>query len=398
MWMVVTFCCLSAGLAAIWFIYLQAFVLKHLCAYCLTAHLCGLFLAIVTLWKHPIGLKAGSMPSFAAIAGLLVLIAGQALGPEPVTYTIESYETQPVSTHADPGDTEIFGAPTENDGGIDGLFAPPSDDFIFEPPTAPDVSKVAPTRSSQGPGVSGLFQLAFQPMLMNSFVTFQQPADQGEAADQGEQAEAAKPAETKPQEPRRLARIGSNIKLDVKQWPLCGSPDAKYVFVEMFDYSCPHCRRTHQLAIQGAKERFGKELAIIALPLPLNTNCNNAIVQTGPKFLESCEIAKLAIAVWRVDPSKFNDFHNWMFSGETKTFASTLAHAQQLVDSTKLNNELNSSMVAGYVNKHVQIYNMVGRGEVPKLLFPSTSVVGEMTSRDALIDIIERQGPLVPTQ
>jgi len=58
---------------------------------------------------------------------------------------------------------------------------------------------------------------------------------------------ATKPASTTKAPERRLVTVGDGqVVLDVRQWPLIGKPDAKYVFVEMFDYTCPYCRaRSH---------------------------------------------------------------------------------------------------------------------------------------------------------
>ena len=69
-------------------------------------------------------------------------------------------------------------------------------------------------------------------------------------------------------------------------------------FVEMFDYTCPHCRATHK-AIHGAMERFGDDLAIVALPVPLNRACNSAVTSNHSKHAEACKIAKIAVALWR---------------------------------------------------------------------------------------------------
>ena len=59
------------------------------------------------------------------------------------------------------------------------------------------------------------------------------------------------------QEKRRLITVTNNrTTLDVRQWPLIGDPDAKYIFVEMFDYTCPHCRATHN-AVRGGWNGMG---------------------------------------------------------------------------------------------------------------------------------------------
>lgn len=304
------------------------------------------------------------------------------MGPEPITYTIQEFKSQAVSTEMEAPGADVFGAPTDVPD-TDNEFSPPSDAFIFEPPAKVDVSSRHPAPQNR---------VNLDRMLVSTLFTASMSSI---VLDNGDQ-EAGQAAQQEKQQPqRRLASIhGGSIKLDVKQWPLCGNPDAKYVFVEMFDYSCPHCRRTHQQAIKPAQQRFGDQLAVLALPLPLNTNCNNQITQTGPKFLESCEIAKLAVAVWRIDPEKFTEFHNWMFEGEAKTYAEAKAKAESLVDTEKLNREFNSNVVSGYVAKHVEIYGRVGKGDVPKLMFSTTSIVGEYTSADGLVDMVQRQGPL----
>ncbi len=52
--------------------------------------------------------------------------------------------------------------------------------------------------------------------------------------------------------------------------------DAPYIFVELFDYTCPHCRAT-QRAIKGAREALKDDLAVIVLPVPLSRQCNDTV-------------------------------------------------------------------------------------------------------------------------
>lgn len=394
-WQIVVALGLTAGLAAIWFMYLQTFVLEHFCVYCLTAHACGLLIAILILSNLRLDLLSTSALGSVAMTGLAALILGQALGPAPKTYTIQEYQDQPISIPVDnPAEQvsdetiDIFGAPSE-DSDLD-IFSAPSEDnitndeTIFLPP------------ADDGPSTNQLGRmpwLGLPVVSMTSALVYQQP-DKDTAQPSQQKSSEQTPTARKV---RRLACISNNrIKLDVTQWPLVGNPDAKFVFVEMFDYACPHCRRTHQQAIKGAKAQLNDQLAVMALPLPLNTNCNRAIQKTGNLFGESCEIAKLAVAVWRVDPAKFSEFHNWMFAGEVSpNYATARNYAEQLVDKEKLAKEYNSKIVAAFIQKHVQIYEMTNKGEVPKLMFPKTMIEGEFKSADLLLDIIEQQGPVL---
>ena len=381
-WVVVTLLAISAGIAAIWFISLQVFVLKHLCAYCLVAHACGLLVAGIVLRKNAIGKRATAWATGFGLIGLGILIAGQLFGEVPKPYHIETFDSpntapevfdfQPPGSTPDGTDDTLFEAPVLDDENTDQSF----NRRHFR-----DWQHVAATllRSKQSLGSVLIF--ATQETTESGI----ESSAAGQAIGQASQS----PLNASP---RRLVAIsGGSIKLDVAQWPISGLKDAKYIFVEMFDYSCPHCRNTHR-AIKVAAEKLGGDMAVMALPIPLNANCNNGIRVTDPKFVESCEIAKLAIAVWRTAPGRFAEFHNWMFSeAVAPSYAQARGFAETLVDSQKLNAELASKVPGQYITQTVELYKRVGSGNVPKLLFPGTSIVGEFTSGESLAEIISQQ-------
>jgi protein-disulfide isomerase len=206
----------------------------------------------------------------------------------------------------------------------------------------------------------------------------------------------AKKTDDKKKSPeRRLVTVsGNQITLDVRQWPLLGKPDAKYIFVEMFDYTCPYCRATHQ-AVHGAMERYGNDLAIVALPVPLDGACNRAVTTTNPQHAEACEIARIAVAVWRVDRKRFSPFHSWLFeSAQPRIAAEARQYAAELVGENALAGELSRPYAGMYIAKHVELYERVGSGSLPKLMFPRSTTVGAVESTSTLIDMIQRElGP-----
>ena len=364
-WAVTSTFAIAAGLSAIWFVAIQVFVLNHLCTYCLVAHTCGLVAASVCIWLRPIGFAGMKMISIASIAGVVVLIGGQLFTETPKTYRIEQHVAPAAS------DVEVF---------------------EFEPPVAPATDTSSAIKSFIPlPSVFEVKQ-AITTLLSPAKALNLQVAQLAKQSKANQSAGTTKKSETVPKPARRLVAInGGTIKLDVAQWPLAGSTSAKYIFVEMFDYSCPNCRHTHA-AVKSAKESLAGDMAVVVLPVPLNTACNSTIQVTGPKFTESCEISKLAVAVWRVDPTKFTDFHNWMFADEEPpTYAAAKAHAETLVDAEKLNKEIASEVPAQYIVKTVELYKRSGSGNVPKLIFPTTSVVGEFTSAKGLVELIKQQ-------
>lgn len=367
-WAIVTVLALSAGAAALWFVSLQIFALGHLCTYCLVAHTCGLVAAGTVLWTRPIGTSGLKPAAILGLLGVSILIVGQLLTPEPNTFRIETFE-----------------APAAG-----------SEVFEFEPPVfdVPDTSTSASIFMPKTLEVQLAIATILKPTSLLVANVTQEPTtqDKAEKPSKADGASTSKVSSEKAKPNRRMVSInGGTMQLDVAQWPIAGSTDAKYIFVEMFDYSCPHCRNTHA-AIKGATEKLNGDLAVVVLPIPLSSTCNKLIQVTDPKFVESCEISKLAIAVWRVDPAKFTQFHNWMFAtAVSPTYAVAKAHAETIVDIEKLNAEINSQVPIQYIAKTVELYKRAGSGNVPKLIFPSTTVVGEFTSGDSLVEIIKQQ-------
>lgn len=371
-WNAVTVLAITAGLAAIWFLSLQIFVLNHLCTYCLVAHACGLIASVVVVRVNPTGHVAASA---LAMTGLSLLIGGQLLGIQPETFKIEKYELPANSPEVFEFEAPIANPKLENNSGsspagLNNLVSSIFNSAIFQ---AAQVLVLMPQANQQ--------QSSAQ----------QNPKQSDLASATTDTANQQEKTASQPVTRRMVSINGGTIQLDVGQWPIVGSQKAKYVFVEMFDYACPHCRRTHA-AIKQASQLLGGDLAVVVLPIPLNAACNPAIFVTHPKFNESCEIAKLSVAVWRVAPEKFSDFHDWMLSTERcPSFAEAKSKADEMVDSKRLDAEIGSTLPAQYIAKTVELYKRAGSGNVPKLIFPSTSIIGELTSGERLVEIIKQQ-------
>ncbi len=95
-WSIVTTGAVSAGLAALWFIGLQRFVLEHYCPWCLGAHSCGILLSIGTLCYAPLSGRVKSMCASLGFIGTLGLVVVQLMTPAPPSYQIEEYPQAPL--------------------------------------------------------------------------------------------------------------------------------------------------------------------------------------------------------------------------------------------------------------------------------------------------------------
>ncbi len=425
-----------AGLAAVWFIGLQIFAIQHFCVYCLVAHSCGLAIAGIVWWRSPLELRQMTVVGSAGVLGLGVLIAGQLLTPAPQTFIVEHYddaqETDDIGVESEFREEQLFAAPDED------IFDPPGE--IFEAPepvshtspaadaeevvsdeeyhqdSSPQQSgnseeaaktdkaideKKAVENESRGtdsvehssPRVAASLLLFFSPSMSSTLQMLS--VQSAETSDEKEQKETdpAESVETITPEPRIISAAGGRFRLNAAQWPILGKPTAKFVVVEMFDYTCPHCRNSHR-TLKEAFRKYGDDLAIIALAVPLNPACNSSATSRSAQNADACELARISIAVWRVAPDRFREFHDWLFDGgRNRTASEARKHAEQLVGKDLLQKELSQKTASEYISRHVELYRKVGAGSVPKLLFPKSSMTGEVNSLSAISRAIEREFP-----
>ena len=105
------------------------------------------------------------------------------------------------------------------------------------------------------------------------------------------------------------------------------------VFVQVFDFPGQDAEDlTHQCeaAFRRSRPASGMDLEyILALPMPL-----------GGSHREACELARIAVAVWHVDASKFKEFQDWWVLTERRTIVAAKVRAEKLVGNSELQAEL----------------------------------------------------------
>jgi uncharacterized membrane protein/protein-disulfide isomerase len=185
--------------------------------------------------------------------------------------------------------------------------------------------------------------------------------------------------------------------IDKHNIPIIGSPDAPYVVSLLFDYQCSHCQKLHFL-LDEAVSRYSGKLAFALCPAPLNTHCNPYITRDTDEFKNSCELAKISLAVWAAKRETFPDFENWMFSFETgdswrpRSPEAATAKAAELVGLAKFNAALSDPWIGQYMENCIRIYGQTiqeGKGGIPKMIFGSRWVIPQPDSPDELILILQ---------
>jgi len=193
-------------------------------------------------------------------------------------------------------------------------------------------------------------------------------------------------------------------EIDPHAAPLVGLPDAPYVVTLLFDYKCPHCQQMHFL-LDEAIRRYGGRLAFALCPAPLDSQCNPYIPRDMEQFKDSCDLARIGLAVWVANREAFPAFDHWMFSFESgdrwhpRSLDAARAKAVELVGQAKFDSARADSWIDRYMQTSIRIYGSTiqsGNGAVPKLLFGSRWVIPEPNDADDLVLILQHSLAVPP--
>jgi uncharacterized membrane protein len=186
--------------------------------------------------------------------------------------------------------------------------------------------------------------------------------------------------------------------IDYHVIPIAGSPDAPYIVTLLFDYQCFHCQKIHFMLNEVVQMYAGK-LAFVLCPAPLNPQCNPYIPREADEFMNSCELAKISLAVWVAKREVFPDFENWMFTFESgdrwlpRSPEAARAKAVELVGQEEFDASWPDPWIGQYLQTSVQIYGQTirdGKGGIPKMVFGSRWVFPEAYNANDLVMILQK--------
>jgi uncharacterized membrane protein len=186
--------------------------------------------------------------------------------------------------------------------------------------------------------------------------------------------------------------------VDYHDAPMVGSPDAPYIVLLLFDYQCAHCQKLHFM-LNEAVRRYAGKLSFALCPAPLNTSCNPYIPQDVDAFKNSCELAKIGMAVWVARREAFPAFENWMFTFESgdswhpRNLEAARVKAVELAGKTEFDAAWSDPRIEQYMRTCIQIYGQTiqgGKGGIPKLIFGSRWVIPEPNNAEDLVMILQR--------
>lgn len=326
MTVLLSFAMMAAG-AGVWFIINQAFIVKHICLYCMTVHLCGLAictLTILLLRNMSPATSADTMRSFfsgddagieatpavsplqpviaagMASVGLMALIGGQMFfapsGMEIVEISLPEGDEVEISEPQEP--EALTPAPADVD-------EEPAGEAIVASDEAEEVEQELP--EGQAPRLAedeSVGDVATETSSQSFEELF------------GEAPGDTLLTPTSTSEVPRVFRFKSlKGDINVDRSPVLGNSNARARLVEMLDYTCPHCRKLHPY-IKKAVEKYGDQIGFVIYHVPLNRKCNQLVKFDQVSHSSACDIARLAYGVWKLNPKKFPEFHDWLMTGE----------------------------------------------------------------------------------
>ncbi len=367
-WTLTTALTSLAALAAVWFVFLQMAVVQAFCTWCFTVHVAGLgmFLLAISCGSLAMGRKLLVGSAFGAV-GVAALIAGQYFQEDTSGGLVEDNVTNAANTpvvRLDAGQARAEDG-SGNEPLPGGISMSDLDIFRIEP-------------GDDEPGDDSNPPITLDPPTVETPDPPSTPPAQidPEASDEGKQ--------------RLLTVLGGTAELNAYQYPIIGSYESDHLVVELFDYTCPHCRSMHR-QLAAAKPRFNGRVGFLQIPVPLNTACNPHVTRDSEKHRDACELAALALAVWRSQPAKFEEYHNWLMKDDhPPAVTDARAAAEQLIGTEQLIAQLGDPQLSGRIAVGGQLYKLARFGSIPKLLLPTSVFTGRATTEDELVEMLTR--------
>jgi uncharacterized membrane protein len=343
--------------SAAWFMLLQLAVIRRLCLYCTAAHVCALAGCLLILHQaqtaHIPPLQAQQATLFGGLLAGLLIISQLLFRPRMYAVTVPA---------------------VEEGSRVSGLgFREEGPEWVPAPPAtpSPEIQTSIPAAATSSPNPTPETQTPPPPPALNP------------------KPQTLDPLPSPPN--RRIQVMRNQISLSQHLWPVLGARDAQTVLVDLLDYTCHDCRHMHSLLEQAIRHYSGK-LAVIPMPVPMNPACNPHVRGLNPHHLHACPLARAALAVWRANPAKFDEFDHWLYDREKSyTGEEAQAKARELVGSEELARALEDPWLSKRMNEAIAIYAAVGTGRIPNLLMPQAMIQGVVPDLAELIKILDQQ-------
>jgi len=175
--------------------------------------------------------------------------------------------------------------------------------------------------------------------------------------------------------------------------PSIGPAKAAHVLVEYFDYQCASCRIMRGF-LDSLIAKHPDQVAVVALPMPLDGACNHQLTPAESIHPGSCQLARIALAVWRVEPARFPEIHRALFADPAPDESSAIALAASLVGRERLDAALKDPWINELLEADIQDWISFSRKnrQLPKVIIRGTRLLHGLPSGEAdFIRVMEQE-------
>ncbi len=192
---------------------------------------------------------------------------------------------------------------------------------------------------------------------------------------------------------RKIAFDGGRKTYDSSSLPRLGSVEVKQVMVEYFDYQCPACRKMSGY-LAALIEKHLADVCVLLLPVPLDHSCNSALAAGDAGHPGSCELTKIALAVWRANPAAFPAVHRVFLADPQPDSAAAMAIAAGYVPAGQLEAALRDPWIGELIQADITDWVSFSRKtkQLPKLLIRDQRILHGLPSGEAdFIRVMEQE-------
>lgn len=194
-------------------------------------------------------------------------------------------------------------------------------------------------------------------------------------------------------EGRKISLDGGRKTFDVDSLPRLGAAGARQVMVEYFDYQCPACRIMSGY-LAALVEKHPADICVLLLPVPLDHACNPSLPLKSEGHPGSCELTRIALAVWRVAPDLHPEVHRAFLSDPPPSPAEAMAIARDRVPAARLEAALHDPWIDRLIQANIADWvSYSGKSDkLPKLLIRDKRILHGLPSGEAdFIKVMERE-------
>jgi uncharacterized membrane protein len=200
--------------------------------------------------------------------------------------------------------------------------------------------------------------------------------------------------------PKRVYRAkleSATLEVDLWDFPSLGPAEAPQSMLLLADYTCKHCRDLHG-HMKTALARYPGQFFFTVIPVPMSAGCNYRVQRTHPDHEFACDLARLALAVWRAKPEAFGQMDEYLFSLGSETHrvnsgdvANARIRADQLVGKEELAKAWADPWVERTLKQGVDVYASLGGGQIPKRVFPRNTYSGAGGNAEQVFAMLEKE-------